>query len=110
MVFNMFGALGVLLATQSPGDLDYRCRDNLRSWFVGRVTQQTALDKMKPLLSDARVDVSARIPGQEAGEFHLLQDGRVTAFKRDVPLLHAEQVPESEILKLARRRPRDAAR
>ncbi|WP_437765329.1 helicase HerA-like domain-containing protein [Sorangium sp. So ce281] len=104
------GGLGVLLATQSPGDLDYRCRDNLRSWFVGRVTQQTALDKMKPLLSDARMDVSARIPGQEAGEFHLLQDGRVTAFKRDVPLLRAEQVPESEILKLARRRPRDAAR
>ncbi|WP_437965141.1 helicase HerA-like domain-containing protein [Sorangium sp. So ce260] len=103
------GGLGLLLATQSPGDLDYKCRDNLRSWFVGRVTQGVALEKMKPLLSEARVDVTARIPGQGPGEFHLLQEGRVTAFKGRMPLLQAEQVPESEILKLAARRRRDVA-
>ena len=28
--------LGVMLATQSPGDLDYKGRDNLRAWLVGR--------------------------------------------------------------------------
>lgn len=95
------GGLGILLATQSPGDLDYKCRDNLRSWFVGRVTQTVALEKMKPLLSEARVNVAARIPGQSVGEFHLLQEGRVTSFKGSRPLLRAEQVPESEILNLA---------
>lgn len=95
------GGLGLLLATQSPGDLDYKCRDNLRSWFVGRVTQQVAIDKMKPLLSEARIDVGARIPGQSAGEFHLLQDGSVKAFKGAFPLLHTEQVPDSEVVQLA---------
>jgi hypothetical protein len=98
------GGLGLLLATQSPGDLDYKCRDNLRSWFVGRVTQAVALEKMKPLLSEARVNVTARIPGQGVGEFHLLQDGRVTAFKAAPSMLRTEQVPEAEILALAARR------
>lgn len=97
------GGLGLFLATQSPGDLDYKCRDNLRSWFVGRVTQQVAIDKMKPLLSEARIDVASRIPGQGAGEFHLLQDGSVKAFKGKFPLLHTEQLPESEVLQLAAR-------
>lgn len=95
------GGLGLLLATQSPGDLDYKCRDNLRSWFVGRVTQAVALEKMKPLFSEARGNVADRVPGQAAGEFHLLQEGRVTAFKADRAMLRAEQVPDSEILKLA---------
>lgn len=95
------GGLGLLLATQSPGDLDYKCRDNIRSWFVGRVTQNVALEKMKPLLTEARVNVSARIPGQGVGEFHLLQEGRVTAFKAHQALLRTEQVPDPEILKLA---------
>jgi len=97
------GGLGLFLATQSPGDLDYKCRDNLRSWFVGRVTQQVAIDKMKPLLSEARIDVASRIPGQSAGEFHLLQDGSVKSFKGKFPLLHTEQLPESEVLQLAAR-------
>jgi hypothetical protein len=98
------GGLGLLLATQSPGDLDYKCRDNIRSWFVGRVTQSVALDKMKPLLNDARVNFAARIPTQGVGEFHLLQDGRHTGFRSRAALLRAEQVPENEILKLAARR------
>ena len=97
------GGLGLFLATQSPGDLDYKCRDNIRSWFVGRVTQSVALDKMKPLLADARVNVSARIPTQGVGEFHLLQDGRVTGFRGRTSVLRAEQVPENEILTLAAR-------
>ncbi|APR85049.1 Hypothetical protein A7982_10398 [Minicystis rosea] len=100
------GGLGLMLATQSPGDLDYKCRDNIRSWFVGRVTQTVALDKMKPLLSEARVNVSARIPGQGMGEFHLLQDGGATAFKAGRSLLRTEQVPEAEILTLAARHAR----
>ena len=95
------GGLGLLLATQSPGDFDYKCRDNLRSWFVGRVTQAVALEKMKGLFSEAQLNVAARIPGQEPGEFHLLQERHVTAFKGGLPLLRAEQLPESDILSLA---------
>jgi energy-coupling factor transporter ATP-binding protein EcfA2 len=96
--------MGIMLATKSPADLDYKCRDNIRSWFVGRVTQPVALEKMRPLLSEARVNVTARIPGQGAGHFHLLQDGRVTGFRGQRSFLQAEQVPEAEILTLAARR------
>ena len=28
--------IGLFLATQSPGDLDYKCRDQILTWLVGR--------------------------------------------------------------------------
>ncbi|HEY8194758.1 MAG TPA: helicase HerA-like domain-containing protein, partial [Hyphomicrobium sp.] len=31
--------LGMMLATQSPGDLDYKSRDQITSWFIGRVRE-----------------------------------------------------------------------
>ena len=95
--------LGLLLATQSPGDFDYKCRENIRSWFVGRVTQPTALAKMRPMLSDCRVDVESRLPGQSTGQFHLIREREVTAFRADRSLVATEQLPEGEILALARR-------
>ena len=39
--------LGMMLATQSPGDLDYKSRDQITSWFIGRVREDTALRKLK---------------------------------------------------------------
>jgi Helicase HerA, central domain len=95
--------LGLLLATQSPGDFDYKCRENIRSWFVGRVTQQTALAKMKPMLSDCRIDVESRLPGQSTGQFHLIREGEVSAFRASRSLMATEQLSEGEILVLARR-------
>jgi hypothetical protein len=41
----------VFLATQSPGDLDYKCRDNIVSWLVGLISDQTALKKLEPWLT-----------------------------------------------------------
>ncbi len=100
--------LGLLLATQSPGDFDYKCRENVRSWFVGRVKEPTALAKMKPMLSQSRIDVAARLPGQETGEFHLVRDGETVAFRADRSIVTTEQLPETEILALARKT-RDAS-
>jgi hypothetical protein len=95
--------LGFLLATQSPGDFDYKCRDHIRAWFVGRVKESTALAKMKPMLSDCRIDVTARLPTQETGEFHLIRDGNVTSLRAAPAIMATEQLPEHEILELARR-------
>ena len=39
--------LGIMLATQSPGDLDYKSRDQITSWFIGRVREDTALRKLQ---------------------------------------------------------------
>ncbi|HEU4582926.1 MAG TPA: DUF87 domain-containing protein, partial [Polyangiaceae bacterium] len=93
--------LGVFLATQSPGDLDYRCRDNIRSWFVGRVAEKTAVDKMKPLLSESRIHFSSKLALAKTGEFFRLEEGEVLEFKAGLSLLATSQVPEDEILKLA---------
>jgi DNA helicase HerA-like ATPase len=94
--------VSVMLATQSPGDLDYKCRDNIKTWFVGRVKEKTALDKLKPMLSECQVDISSKLPVQQTGEFHMLQDGNVSPFRADQSLLKTRQLSEQETLKLAK--------
>jgi hypothetical protein len=95
--------LGLMLATQSPGDFDYKCRDTIRSWFVGRVKEKNSLEKMKPMLSEARVDFTAKIPTQVTGEFHVLREGRVERVKADPSVLATEQLSDDELLRLAAR-------
>ena len=94
--------LGLLLATQSPGDFDYKCRDNIRAWFVGQVKEANSIAKMKPMLSDCRIDVAARLPGQEAGEFFLIRGSDVTGLRARLSAVDPRQVPEDEIVALAR--------
>ncbi len=95
--------LGLMLATQSPGDFDYKCRDTIRSWFVGLVKEKTSLDKMRPMLSEARVDFTAKIPNQATGEFHLVREGKVERLKADPSALATEQLADDELLRLAAR-------
>ncbi len=93
--------LGLMLATQSPGDLDYKCRDNVRSWLVGRVKEQTAVAKLRPMFAGGAGDVAGKLPTQGTGEFFLLSDGRVTALRSGRSLMATQQVAEDEILALA---------
>lgn len=95
--------VGVMLATQSPGDLDYRCRDNVRTWFVGRVKENTALAKLKPMFSEVRVDIGTKLPAQKPGQFHVLRDGQVQRLEAERSLMRTEQLSEEQILRLARR-------
>lgn len=102
--------LGMMLATQSPGDFDYKCRDTIRTWFVGRVKENTALQKMKPMLSEARVDATGKIATQGTGAFHVLRDGKVVRLRADPSCLSTAQLGEDELLRLAQRtRPRSGA-
>jgi DNA helicase HerA-like ATPase len=93
--------LGLLLASQSPGDFDYRCRDNIRTWFVGQVKEPNSLAKMRPMLRDCRVDIASKLPGQTAGEFHLIRDGQVVGIRAERSAVDPRQVPEDEIIGLA---------
>ncbi|MEO1146748.1 MAG: AAA family ATPase [Cyanobacteria bacterium J06638_22] len=95
--------LGILLATQSPGDLDYKCRDQISSWFVGKVKENTALNKLKPMLSEAKVDVTSKLANQKVGEFFAIRAGDVTSLQANMSLIRAEQVPIEMIQKLAAR-------
>jgi energy-coupling factor transporter ATP-binding protein EcfA2 len=93
--------VALFLASQSPGDFDYKCRDNLRSWFLGRITQQTSLAKMKPILSDYPGDLSAKLPSQQRGQFLFAREGQVTPLSGQRSLIETEQLAEEEILSLA---------
>ncbi|NEP63155.1 MAG: ATP-binding protein, partial [Symploca sp. SIO2G7] len=93
--------VGLLLATQSPGDLDYKCRDQISSWFVGKVKETTALNKLKPMLSEAKTDVSAKLANQQVGQFFHIQAGNVSSLQANMSLVRAEQVPIEKIITLA---------
>jgi hypothetical protein len=94
--------IGVFLATQSPGDLDYRCRDNIRTWFVGRVAEKTAIEKMKPLLSECRVNVAGKLANAKIGEFFKLENGEATELKATPSVMKTSQLAEDDILDAAR--------
>lgn len=95
--------LGMMLATQSPGDLDYKSRDQITSWFIGRVREDTALRKLKAAFqSESGLEPASVLPGQTVGEFHLVQEGLVRSMKAQRSLILAEQVPFDRIEQLAR--------
>ena len=94
--------IGIMLATQSPGDLDYRSRDQVTSWFIGRVREDTALKKLRAAFaSDSGLDPARVLPNQVVGEFHLIQEGKVHAMKARRSLVNAEQVPFDRIEQFA---------
>ena len=95
--------LGLLLATQSPGDFDYKCRDNIRFWFVGQVKEANSIAKMKPMLSECRTDVAAQLPSQETGEFLLIRGRHVTSLRTCLSAMAPRQIPEDEIVTLSRK-------
>lgn len=94
--------LGVFLATQNPGDLDYKSRENILTWFVGRVTEERTIGKMKQLLGDYRMNIAGRLGRKKSGEFFHLCQGAVTEITADRSLMVTEQMPEDEIVALAR--------
>jgi hypothetical protein len=95
------GGLGVFLASQNPGDFDYRARDLVNTWLVGKITQDRAVEKMRSLLGDYP-NVSTRLAAQGVGHFFLLQKPPARELKADRPLMETQQLREDEIAQLAR--------
>jgi hypothetical protein len=94
--------VGVFLATQSPGDLDYRCRDQVLTWLVGRVKEPTAVAKLRPMLDAGRPDAADKLAGQAAGQFYLVRESDVLPVAVDRNLLPTAQLPEDRVLAAAR--------
>jgi hypothetical protein len=95
--------VGIFLATQSPGDFDYKCKENVRTWLIGRVKETRALEKLKPMLAAAKGGAIDKLAGQAAGEFYLVRESSVTPVRSDESFLRTEQLPEDQIANLARR-------
>jgi hypothetical protein len=94
--------VGVFLATQSPGDFDYKCKENVRTWLIGRVKEPRALEKLKPMLVAARGNVIDKLAAQATGEFYLVRESGVMAVRSSESFVRTEQLPENQIATLAR--------
>ncbi len=96
--------VGLLLASQSPGDFDYRCRDTISTWLVGKDKETTALNKLKPMFAGSPIDVASKLPVQATGQFHLLHEKEICGLRSPPSLITTEQLPDERILELARAR------
>ncbi len=94
-------SISIFLATQSPGDLDYKCRENVRNWLVGLVKEPRAIEKLKPMLAEAKLDASAVLPKQKVGQFFLISESLAVPFAAGRNLLPTEQLSEPEIAAIA---------
>jgi hypothetical protein len=93
--------IGVLLATQNPGDFDYKARDNIATWLVGKVAQERAIEKMRNLLA-SYPNVGPRLATQATGHFFVLANGEAREVRCDRALMSTEQLSEHEVAELAR--------
>ena len=89
-----------MLATQNPGDIDYKARDNIVTWLVGKVAQERAIEKMRNLLANYP-NVGPRLATQPTGHFFVLGDG-IKEIKSDRAMMVTEQLADHEIAELAR--------
>jgi hypothetical protein len=93
--------IGVMLATQNPGDFDYKARDNIGTWLVGKVAQDRAIEKMRNLLAGYPT-VGARLATQPTGHFFVLAGGEAREIRCDRSLMTTEQLSDQELVELAR--------
>jgi hypothetical protein len=94
--------VGIFLASQSPGDFDYKCKENVRTWLLGRIKEPRALEKLRPMLAAAKVDVTDKLAGQETGQFYLVREQEVTGMRSEASLIRTEQVAEDRITEIAK--------
>jgi hypothetical protein len=65
------------------------------------VKETTALNKMKPMLAESKIDLTQKLPGQSAGQFYVLRDGMSVSLQAFRSLVETRQLPDDEILRLA---------
>ena len=94
--------IGVLLSSDEPAELDYRCRDNIQTWFAGRVHERAALDRMRAVLGECRVNVGVKLPAATPGEFFKLEDDDAVELKAAAPFWSPAPASDEELLRVAR--------
>ena len=77
--------VGCILATQNPGDIDYKGLSNCATWIVGKLQTKRDRDKVREGLTDAEFspsDLTKKLARPKTGEFMLLnKDGNVHFIK-----------------------------
>lgn len=94
--------LGVVLASHSPAEFDYRSRELVHTWFLGRIPDARTNDKLNPLF-ERLPPIRGKLAVLERGRFVMLQDGSVQDVERTPSLLRTDPVPDTELIALAAR-------
>lgn len=95
------GGLGVMLATQSPGDLDYRSREQINTWFIGRISEKRSIEKLRPLF-EQKPTAAAKLGDLRPGHFVFIEGATISEIERAPSMLITDQLGENEIVQLAR--------
>lgn len=67
--------VGCILATQNPGDIDYKGLSNCSTWIVGKLQTKRDRDKVREGLTDAEFsssDLTRKLARPKTGEFMML--------------------------------------
>ena len=67
--------VGCILATQNPGDIDYKGLSNCATWIVGKLQTKRDRDKVREGLTDAEFspsDMAKKLARPKTGDFMLL--------------------------------------
>jgi hypothetical protein len=91
---------GMMLASQNPGDFDYKGRENINTWLVGQVSQERSIGKVRDLLGDhPNVSGLATLP---RGHFFFLQAPPVREVRAERSLMETREIGPEEVLAMAR--------
>lgn len=96
------GGMGLILGTQSPADLDYRGRDNITTWALGRIQARTAIDKVTFAAEGTTFDLPSLLPTFTAGHFFLRSEGFCGQVHAERNLVATRQLSEEEIIQATR--------
>jgi Cdc6-like AAA superfamily ATPase/DNA polymerase III delta prime subunit len=93
--------VGLFLATQSPGDFDYKCRDQISTWYVGGIKETRAKEKIKPLF-ERKPHLLDKVATQTRGQFMLRTNEDVLEIAVEPCLIQTQQLEQDAIMNLAR--------
>jgi DNA helicase HerA-like ATPase len=91
---------GMMLASQNPGDFDYKGRENINTWFVGKVSQDRNIGKLRDLLGDH--PSASALPMMPRGQFLLLRSPPPREVRVARSLMETRELNPDEVLALAR--------
>jgi hypothetical protein len=91
--------VGCILATQNPGDIDYKGLSNCATWIVGKLQTKRDRDKVREGLTDAEfspADLTKKLARPKTGEFMVLNKEGDVLFVKERWLLsyHCTLSPE----------------
>jgi energy-coupling factor transporter ATP-binding protein EcfA2 len=92
--------LGVVLTSQRPADLDYRSRELISTWFLGRIPDARTNDRMNPLF-ERLPPIRGKLAVLELGRFVMLQERGTLDLERTPSLMRTEPLSEAELITLA---------